>query len=265
MAAVAALESRVSYLDTQSLIGVTKHFGGIPATDELAELCHVRDAGEVLYAGCGIGVGSAYLARQYGCNVVAVDVSPQMIAWARLRAQQEGISDRIEFVVADICDLPLAEGRFDVVLVESVLSFVADKELAIRECVRVARPGGFVGLNECYFMDTIAPELEQRAQTSLGTEVLSKSEWEALWQQAPMQDLSIRWLQIDAGQEVRRRIEWIGWPWLLRAWGRALKMMVERPALRQALREQLDTPLEVMKQTGYALLAGRRPVAAAVS
>ena len=47
-------------------------------------------------------------------------------------------------------DLPFEADRFDAVIVESVLAFVDDKPRAIRECIRVTKPGGYVGLNELF-------------------------------------------------------------------------------------------------------------------
>jgi len=75
------------YLDVQAEVGISKHLGGFKATDELLALCRVEQAGEVLSAGCGIGVGPAYIARKYGCRVVGVDLSLKMIAWCHVRAR----------------------------------------------------------------------------------------------------------------------------------------------------------------------------------
>ena len=76
-----------TYLDFQAEVGITKHVGGFAATDELLSLCHIADAKEVLNVGCGIGVGSAYIARKFGCRVVGVDISEKMIEWSRLPRQ----------------------------------------------------------------------------------------------------------------------------------------------------------------------------------
>ena len=65
----------MSYLDFQACIGVTKHNGGFAATNELLALCHIEDAREVLNDGCGISVGSVYLAKRHDCRVVGVDIS----------------------------------------------------------------------------------------------------------------------------------------------------------------------------------------------
>ena len=141
-----------SFLDMQAYVGITKHIGGLPATRALLALCHVDDAREILEVGCGIGVGPAHAARTYDCRVVGVDISERMVEWSRRRAREEGVQDRIEFRVADVLALPFEADRFDATLCESVLAFVADKEQAVRELVRVTKPGGYVGLNEAFLV-----------------------------------------------------------------------------------------------------------------
>ena len=86
-------QERTSFLDMQAEVGVTKHIGGFEATNELLSRCHIEHAKEVLNIGCGIGVGSAYIAKKYGCHVVGVDISEQMIEWSRQRAREEGVED----------------------------------------------------------------------------------------------------------------------------------------------------------------------------
>ena len=52
------------YLDFQSLVGITKHMGGLGATRELLALCRVETAREILEVGCGIGAGPSSRARR---------------------------------------------------------------------------------------------------------------------------------------------------------------------------------------------------------
>lgn len=63
---------------------------------------------------------------------------------------------------------------------------------------------------------------------------------------------------IDARKEVKDRIQWTGWHWLVRAWGRALRLYIMNPAIRLAIKAQLDFPIEVMQQLGYGLFVGRK-------
>ena len=130
-----------AYLDFQAQVGITKHIGGPEATAALLSRCHIENGQEVLYVGSGIGVGPALIARRYGARVVGVDISPKMIEWSWKRAREEHVTSKVVFQVADILDLPLETDRFDAVVCESVVAFVEDKQRAILECIRVAKPG----------------------------------------------------------------------------------------------------------------------------
>jgi len=56
--------------------------------------------------GCGIGVGSTYIAKKYNCHVVGVDISEKMIEWSCQRAREECVEDKVEFRVADVLEPP---------------------------------------------------------------------------------------------------------------------------------------------------------------
>lgn len=253
-------EPEVSYLDLQAYVGITKHNGGFAATNELLALCHIQGAQKVLNVGCGIGVGSAYVARKYGCHVVGVDISDKMVEWSHQRAREERVEDKVEFRVADVLDLPFEANRFDVVFCESVLAFVQDRPRAIQELVRVTRPGGYVGLNETFWIAEASPELVARAQASLGlgADILNVATWQALWEESGLQERVVKICQIDPRQEVKDRIQWVGWRWALRAWGRLLRLYITNPAVRQSIKEMFDAPLDVIRQMGYGLFVGRK-------
>jgi len=258
MAAERNVSSGVNFLDMQACIGITKHVGGIEATDELLSLCHIADAREVLNVGCGIGVGPAYIAKKYNCHVVGVDISEKMIEWSRRRAREEGVETRVEFRTADVLDLPFEADRFDVVICESVLIFVEDKARAIRECARVTKPGGYVGLNEGVWIKQPSPELVARVKDAIGPFVPTSETWQALWETSGLQERVVKVCQIDARTEVKSRIRWIGWRWLLGAWGRGLRLYITNPAVRQSIKEVFDVPPEVFQYAGYGLFVGRK-------
>jgi SAM-dependent methyltransferase len=248
-----------SYLDMQAEIGITKHNGGYPATDRLLDMCEARGAREVLYVGSGIGVGPSYVARSFGCRVVAADISPKMLDWTRIRAHRDGVADLVTPTLADVLALPFADGRFDLVLVESVLAFVADKQQALRECVRVARPSGWVGMNETVWRDE-PPEGDLVLDANvLGTFLPTQREWRSLWEGSGLVDQGLELHGLDLAQETRSRIKWIGWRWLLPAWGRAIRIAVTDAGARKALREQMSYPPSLAALMGYVLSAGRRP------
>lgn len=247
------------FLDMQALVGISKHTGGFAATNELLSLCHARDALEILDAGCGIGVGPVHIAKKYGCRVVGVDISEKMLGWARRRAREARVEANVELQAADVLALPFEDDRFDVVLCESVLAFVEDKRRAIREFVRVTKPGGYVGLNEAFWMEQPPPEMVARVKDAIGLYVPTLETWQALWESSGLQERTVSVHRISAGAEIKSRIEWVGWWWILRVWGRALRLAVTNPAVRDAMKRQFDVPAEVFQYYGYGLFAGKKP------
>ncbi len=250
----------IKYLDMQAYVGITKHNGGFAATNELLSLCHIAEAREVLNVGCGIGVGSTYIAKKYNCRVVGVDLSEKMIEWSWQRAREEHLEDKIEFRVANVLELPFDADRFDIVFCESVLAFVGDKLRAIRECIRVTRPGGYVGLNETFWIAEVSPELITRAETFLtpGAGILNAASWQVLWDESGLQERVVKIYQIDPRKEVKDRIQWVGWRWAVRAWRRLLRLYITTPEVRQSIKEMFDAPLDGIQQMGYGLFVGRK-------
>ena len=257
MTATGNVQSGPSYLDFQAYVGITKHNGGSDATNELLSLCHIESAREVLNVGCGIGVGSAYIARKYGCRVVGVDISEKMIEWSRLRAREERVEDKVEFQVADVLDLPFDADRFDVVIVESVLAFVTDKPRALAECMRVTRPGGHVGLNEALWIKHPTAEMQAQMLAQAHTHIPSAEEWQTLWEQSGLLDRAVSIRKIDARYEVRDRLRWVGRRWAMRAFGRLIHLYLTNAAARQSIRDMFGFGLGT-DYLGYGLFAGRK-------
>jgi SAM-dependent methyltransferase len=100
------------------------------ALDAVAEVAPKR----VLEVGCGTGDLTEQLAAELDGDLVAVDQSDRMVELTRGR----GIDAR----VADVQDLPFADGEFDCVFAAWMLYHVADVARAVAELARVLRPGG---------------------------------------------------------------------------------------------------------------------------
>src|SRR4051794_8808543 len=93
----------------------------------------------VLDVGCGTGALTAALARSLGAaSVAAVDPSPGFAAACSARVPDADVRE------AGAESLPFPDGAFDAVLSQLVLTFVDDLPGALREMMRVTRPGGVV-------------------------------------------------------------------------------------------------------------------------
>ena len=105
----------------------------------LCELLGSRDlrGQSWLDAGCGTGPLSRWLASEKTCRVEAVDASESMLKNAP-RCQG------VRFTQADVCFLPFPEDRFEGVLCSSVLEYLDDPSLALREFARVLKNDGLL-------------------------------------------------------------------------------------------------------------------------
>ena len=93
----------------------------------------------VLDLACGTG-DIAVLAAAAGADVTALDITPRMIALARVKARARGA--RARFLVGDMTALPLPDACVDVVTTGYGLRNVPDLDAALGEIHRVLRPGG---------------------------------------------------------------------------------------------------------------------------
>jgi len=107
---------------------------GIDARETAMAAIRELAPGRVLEVGCGWGELAEWIERDTGAEVVAVDLSPRMVELARER----GVDAR----VADVQELPFADGEFDVVVAAWMLYHVPNIDLALMEIARVLRPGG---------------------------------------------------------------------------------------------------------------------------
>jgi SAM-dependent methyltransferase len=102
----------------------------------------------LLDVGCGLGDMAMALAPEVapGGEVIGVDVSESMLEVARRRAADAGAA--VTFRTADALSLDEPAASFDAVRSERVLQWVPDVAQAIREMVRVLRPGGRLSLTD---------------------------------------------------------------------------------------------------------------------
>lgn len=119
----------------------------------------------LLDVGCGPGSITVDLARRVAPGrVTAVDASVEAVELARATAREAGV-EGIEFLVADVHDLDLPEGSFDVVHAHQVLQHVADPVRALEWMRRMAAPGGVVAVCDSDYSGMYwyppLPELEE--------------------------------------------------------------------------------------------------------
>ena len=258
------MESKQHFFDFAAEVGLTKHLGGVEATEKLVELCHMDESKYVLDVGCGAGVTPCFLAKAHGCRVVGVDISEGMIERSRERAKREGVADRVEFRVADAQDLPFEDDTFDAVITESVTAFPDDKQRAVDEYARVTKPGGYVGLNESTWRKVPPPpEVVAWAGQDLGANVkpLTSDEWLGLLEGAGLKDIVVRTHEVNTQNEARGLLRRYGFGGMLGVFGRMLSLYARNPAYRSFVKEVRQdgvAPKDLEEYFGYGVYVGRK-------
>ena len=73
--------------------------------DLVCRKLHLKPGERVIEAGCGWGSLALFMAKQYGVRVRAYNISTEQVAFARRRAEQQGLGDRVEFIEDDYRNL----------------------------------------------------------------------------------------------------------------------------------------------------------------
>lgn len=143
------------------LMRYASRVGKLRERDRLLDLVAWSGDEQVLDAGCGRGlmlVGAAKrltTGQAIGVDVWSqVDQSENCPDAALENARLEGVSEKVTIETADVRSLPFSDGSFDVVLSHWVVHNLPSREdraTAVRELVRVLRPGGTLVLADIHF------------------------------------------------------------------------------------------------------------------
>lgn len=102
-----------------------------------------RPTERVLDVATGTGLVARELVRRYGCSVIGLDQSAEMLAGARRRlAREPALAERIELVQGEAERLGFADAEFDHLTFTYLLRYVDDPAAALAELARVVKPGG---------------------------------------------------------------------------------------------------------------------------
>jgi arsenite methyltransferase len=252
------------YFDVQADFGVTKHMGGQRATRELVKQCHIDQSKSLLVIGCGIGSSLVYIARQFGCQITAVDISEGMIARAQERVAKSGLEGKIILKVADAQKIPFENDTFDAAICESVIAFLPDKQKGVNEFVRVTQPGGYVGINEVTWVKPPSPDIEEYARLIMaGARFLERDGWKSLLISAGLTDLVVTSGKLKMMDQFTQEMKLSDMGDQFKSMGRFIKGVFTNPAYRKFSRQILSQPGMMFKFTnhiGNGMYIGRKPI-----
>ncbi len=131
------------------IMGEQIHIGGFVSSMDLAQRAGIGPDMTGVDLCCCNGAGMRFLVRfRDVARMQGVDATEKVVEQGRLRCEQEGLSDKIEFTLADVCDSGLEDSSADFIWGEDAWCYVVDKEKLIAEAARIARPGGIIAFTD---------------------------------------------------------------------------------------------------------------------
>lgn len=118
-----------------------------------ANLKEKGDQARLIDLGSGIGGTARYLAKTYGCQVVALNLSETENERHRKMNREQGVDHLIEVVDGNFETLPYEDQSFDVVWSQDAFLHSPDRRKVLQEAVRVMKPGA-----ELIFTDPMQTE-----------------------------------------------------------------------------------------------------------
>jgi arsenite methyltransferase len=142
------------------LLGDSFHPGGVTFSERLASYLKLEPGRRLLDVASGKGTSAIYLAQRYGCQVVGVDYSQELVIEATAAAEASGLADRVQFRHSDVETLPFPDSVFDALICECAFCTFPDKATVASEFARVMRVGGYLGLSDLTRTGELPEDLE---------------------------------------------------------------------------------------------------------
>jgi ubiquinone/menaquinone biosynthesis C-methylase UbiE len=122
------------------------HPGGEELTRKTTAAMRLPENARIADLGCGTGSTAILLAREFGLDVSALDISAMNIERAVRRAKEAGVS--IRFKQSDVKQLPFANNELDAVLAECTFSLFRQQQEVLAEIHRVLKAGGKLAITD---------------------------------------------------------------------------------------------------------------------
>src|SRR6185503_4145841 len=160
------------------------------------ELMDLRPGDAVVDVGCGTGVMLPALTNAVGPDgsVTGIDHSAAFLARAQRRLTEAGLEHRVALVRGDAQALPFEDATFDVAHVERLLMHLAEPDAAIRELLRVTRPGGRIVCAEVHANGADVENPDRHAMDLINQAAIAQI-------RNPAMGIELRRRLVDAGLE----------------------------------------------------------------
>lgn len=165
--------------------------GGEALYRNILRLVELGPESEFVVVPCGRGVSALFVSRATDAAGAGADPDAALTAAANGRAKDAGLGARLHFETAPPEDLPYQDAVFDLALGEIELGAAHDPAAAVRELVRVTRPGGAVVLVQLVWTRAVEADRARELIERLGVRPQLVVEWKQQLRAAGVTDLVV--------------------------------------------------------------------------
>lgn len=159
--------------------------GGKLATYWLIANGDFRKDKKVLEVACNMGTTAIEIAKQFGCQVIGIDLDEEALEKARQNIKENELEHLVQVQRANATKLPFEDNSFDIVINEAMLTMLplAAKEKAIKEYLRVLKPNGFLLTHDVVLNTDDAQTLLTQLSEAIHINVspMTKQGWKSLF------------------------------------------------------------------------------------
>ncbi|MCX7863264.1 MAG: arsenite methyltransferase [Bacteroidales bacterium] len=159
------------------------------------EAANIKEGSIILDLGCGAGNDVFIASKMVGDKgkVIGIDFTEAMIKKANEIKDKLNISN-VEFILADIEQLPIVTETIDVVISNCVLNLVPDKEKAFKEIFRVLKKGGIFSISDIVLNTTLPTSVKSVVDLYVGciSGAIMKSEYLKIIKQVGFSEIEIK-------------------------------------------------------------------------
>ena len=131
------------------IMGEQIHIGGFASSMALSEKAGIGEGMKGIDLCCCNGGGMRFLVTFRKVSVImGVDATETVVNRGKERCEKLGLSDKIQFTLADVTDSGLPDGEADFVWGEDAWCYVVDKAKLISEAVRLIKTGGTIAFTD---------------------------------------------------------------------------------------------------------------------
>ena len=183
------------------------HYGGIAATDELAQTARIGKGSRVADFCAGLGGTVRYLAHRYGADVTGIELTPARVAGAEELTRRVGLQESARVIEGNVLEVPLADASMDAVVSQEAFCHVPNLKRALVEAFRILTKDGRLAFTDWIANEPLTPDDAQLMWDGMVIQPLhSISDYRHLVENSGFRVLSATDLTDEWGPILRERL-----------------------------------------------------------